>query len=259
MHTVLLVLAAGLAMLLVELRRPGRAFSKVPGWLPRAVALTLVQAGISFIAASTWDRWMPGWRVWSAGGHGIVIDALAGYVTITFVYYWWHRARHEVPVLWRWMHQVHHSATRIEVLTSFYKHPIEIAVNGVLSSLLLYVLLGLEPGPAALAVTFAGLGELFYHWNVKTPYWMGFVFQRPESHCVHHQRGRHTGNFSDLPLWDLLFGTFENPREAPDRCGFGPEIEQRLPELLLGSSIGTIRAGLKDNPVDGHTTPSRRG
>jgi sterol desaturase/sphingolipid hydroxylase (fatty acid hydroxylase superfamily) len=147
-----------------------------------------------------------------------------------------------MPLLWRWFHQVHHSATRIEVVTSFYKHPLEIVANGVLSSLILYVVLGLEAAPAGFAVTLTGLAEIFYHWNVKTPYWLGFIFQRPESHCVHHQRAHHTQNFSDLPLWDMLFGTFHNPRVAPEKCGFGPEAERQLPEMLLGRRIHPQRS-----------------
>jgi len=46
----------------------------------------------------------------------------------------WHRARHESDFLWRWLHQVHHSPVRIEIMTTFYKHPVEQLVNGVLSS-----------------------------------------------------------------------------------------------------------------------------
>jgi sterol desaturase/sphingolipid hydroxylase (fatty acid hydroxylase superfamily) len=221
-------------MLLWERRRPGRRFATVPGWLPRAIVLNVAQGVIAFVASVTWDRWLPGLALWDVGGESVIADALVGYVTLTFVYYWWHRARHEVPFLWRWFHQAHHSATRVEVLTSFYKHPAEMAANGLLSSLVLFVLLGLEPAAAALAVTLTGLAELFYHWNVRTPYWLGFFLQRPESHCVHHRRGHHASNFSDLPIWDLLFGTFHNPRTAPEECGFGPDIERRLPELLLG-------------------------
>ena len=63
------------------------------------------------------------------------------YFVATFVFYWWHRWRHEVPILWRWLHQLHHSPQRIEVITSFYKHPLEIAVNSVLSTAIVFVLL----------------------------------------------------------------------------------------------------------------------
>lgn len=237
MNTVLVVLGCGLGMLVWELRRPGRRFAGVPGWLPRAVLLNIAQGVVAFVASATWDRWMPGLALWHAGGQSVIADALVGYVALTFIYYWWHRARHEVPLLWRWFHQIHHSATRVELLSSFYKHPVEMAANGLLSSLVLFVLLGLEPAAAGLAATLTGLAELFYHWNVRTPYWLGFFLQRPESHCVHHKSGHHTSNFSDLPIWDLLFGTFDNPRVAPEECGFGLDIEQRLPELLLGRRL----------------------
>ena len=83
----------------------------------------------------------------------------------------------------------------------------------------------------------SGLAELFYHWNVRTPHWLGYVFQRPESHCVHHQDGLHAYNYADLPVWDVVFGTFHNPRDWQARCGFGPQGEGRLVEMLSGVDI----------------------
>ena len=56
-------------------------------------------------------------------------------------------------------------------------------------------------------------------------------------HCVHHQAGRHRNNYSDLPLWDLLFGTFENPKRAPERCGFTEQRERSLAAMLLGRDL----------------------
>jgi sterol desaturase/sphingolipid hydroxylase (fatty acid hydroxylase superfamily) len=158
------------------------------------------------------------------------------------VYYWWHRARHEIPFLWRWFHQVHHSPQRIEIITSFYKHPFELIVNGALSSLLLFAVAGVSPAAGAVAVTITGLAELFYHWNVRTPYWLGFLFQRPESHCIHHRDGWHRSNFADLPLWDMLFGTFDNPRDFASACGFGPEREPLLGDMLLGRDVNAPRS-----------------
>ena len=95
-----------------------------------------------------------------------------------------------------------HSPQRLETITSFYKHPIELVMNGVLSSFVLYVLCGLSLAPAALAVLLTGVAELFYHWNVRTPHWLGFLVQRPESHCRHHEGTGQPLNYSDLPLWD---------------------------------------------------------
>jgi sterol desaturase/sphingolipid hydroxylase (fatty acid hydroxylase superfamily) len=230
----LITLCAAAVMIVVELRRPGRSWPQVRGWWARAALLNGFQAAIAWLGPASWDRWMSGRRPWTADALGTTAGALLGYLVITFVYYWWHRARHQVPFLWRWVHQVHHSPQRIEILTSFYKHPIEIVLNGLLSSAICYFVVGLGPAATTQAVLLSGLAELFYHWNVRTPYWLGFVFQRPESHCVHHQQGLHRGNYSDLPLWDWMFGTLDNPRHWDARCGFRPEHEARLGAMLAG-------------------------
>jgi len=232
-----IVFVAALVMVAVEVTRPGRAWPQVAGWWLRAALLNGVQVGAVFLAGFLWDRWFAEHRPWSADQLGTVGGAIVGYLAITFVFYWWHRWRHEFGFLWRWFHQVHHSAQRIEVVTSFYKHPLEIVADSVLCSAVLYLGVGVGPQAAAGAVLLAGLAELVYHWNVKTPYWLGFVFQRPESHCVHHQEGVHSFNYADLPLWDMLFGTFRNPRHFDARCGLGAANEHRLPEMLAGVDV----------------------
>ena len=237
MSMVVVVLLAALLMLAVERIAPGQPLPRVPHWLARAIALNSVQVAMVFVSGVTWDRWFPGHSLVDASGLGTAGGALLGYLAITFVYYWWHRARHEIPLLWRWVHQVHHSAQRLEVATSFYKHPLEIALNGLLSSAILFVLVGVSPAAASLAVLATGIAELFYHWNVSTPHWLGFFIQRPESHRVHHQFGRHRNNYSDLPVWDMLFGTFENPRVAPPACGFDTQKELALGRMLLGRDV----------------------
>src|SRR3989442_1362182 len=84
-------------------------------------------------------------------------------------------------------------------------------------------------------------GVAWGQWMIQHRLWsadgLGFIFQRPESHCVHHQEGVHWYNFADLPLWDMLFGTFRNPRQWQARCGFGPEREHRLFDMLAGVDV----------------------
>jgi sterol desaturase/sphingolipid hydroxylase (fatty acid hydroxylase superfamily) len=242
MGIALLVLVVGFVMMGVEAWRPGQMWPRVAGWWARAIALNGVQVAAVFLAGKAWNGWMLRHRSWSAEGLGVVAGGILGYLAITFVYYWWHRWRHDLPLLWRWFHQVHHSPQRIEIVTSFYKHPFEIVANSILSSAIVYLAVGLGPGAAAVAVALSGLAELFYHWNVRTPVWVGYVFQRPESHRVHHQEGLHSFNYSDIPLWDMLFGTFRNPRVWNARCGFGPEGEHRLFEMLRGVDIHAATA-----------------
>lgn len=237
MSTVGWVLGVALLAFGVERLIPGRKFPRVEGWWARAIALNGVQVAIAWLAGTAWDGWMLRHRPWSADGLGVLGGAAVGYLVITFIYYWWHLARHKIPFLWRWFHQLHHSPQRIEIITSFYKHPIEILVNGLLSSAILYWIVGVGAPAAALAVLVTGIAELFYHWNVRTPYWLGFLIQRPESHCVHHQRDHHRSNYADLPLWDWLFGTLDNPKAWDARCGFEPPAEARIGAMLLGRDL----------------------
>jgi sterol desaturase/sphingolipid hydroxylase (fatty acid hydroxylase superfamily) len=110
-------------------------------------------------------------------------------------------------------------------------------IDSVISSIVLYLVIGLNPVAASLAMGLSGVAELVYHWNVRTPHWLGYVFQRPESHLIHHQKGLHDYNYADLPLWDLMFGTFRNPVEWNARCGFGDERERHVFQMLLGRDL----------------------
>ncbi len=235
----IIVVSCALVMMLVERLAPGRTLPRVQGWWMRAMLVSGIQAGAVLLAGIVWDPWMQTHRLWSVDSWGFWPCVLVGYVSITFVYYFWHRARHEVPFLWRVFHQLHHSPQRIEIITSFYKHPLEILANSVLSSAILYLIVGVNPEVASVAVLLTGLAELFYHFNIRTPHWVGYLIQRPESHCLHHKKGHHTKNFSDLPVWDMLFGTFENPRENEIPTGFSPANESRLWEMLLTRDVST--------------------
>lgn len=236
MDPVIVVAGAAVLLVLLERSKPGARQPHVPGWLARVALLNAFQIGVVYIGVISWDRWLPQLRLWNGAALGMLLGAALGYFVVTFVYYWWHRARHEVSWLWRWFHQVHHSPQRIEVITSFYKHPFELLANGFLSSAILYVLVGLPASTASIVVAITGVAELIYHCNIRTPYWLGFIFQRPESHRRHHETGHHRHNFSDLPLWDMLFGTFDNPRENPTACGFRGTRETQLLRMLLGRS-----------------------
>lgn len=236
MNPVIVVAASAVLLIAAEQLAPGVRQPRVKGWIARVALLNAAQLAVVYLGAITWDRWLPQLQLWDSDALGAVPRIALGYVAITFVYYWWHRARHESPFLWQWFHQVHHSPARIEVITSFYKHPFELLANGVLSSLILHVLVGLSPANASVVVAITGVAELIYHCNIRTPYWLGFLFQRPESHRRHHQLGHHSNNYSDLPLWDLLFGTFDNPRHNPAECGFGGARERQLLRMLLGRS-----------------------
>ena len=244
MGAILVIIGIGALMCGIETINPGRLWPKVPGWYGRALFLNFAQFLIVCTASRAWNVWfakLPLIRIEQYVG--AVTAGFIGYFLITFIFYWWHRARHEINFLWVRLHQIHHSAQRLEVLTAFYKNPLEILCNSMMMSIVLYCFLGMSPIAAGITTLLTGLGELFYHWNVKTPYWVGFIFQRPESHCIHHKRGWHTQNYSDLPIWDMLFGTFHNPKSFEKLCGFKDNRESRLLEMLLGRDVNPSTKG----------------
>jgi sterol desaturase/sphingolipid hydroxylase (fatty acid hydroxylase superfamily) len=240
---ILIVVAVAAAMIAVEALRPGRRWPRVRGWWLRALAVNAGQAGGVYLAGMTWDPWFRRHQLMSVASLGPVAEIAIGYAAFVLLLYWSHRARHHVGFLWRWMHQMHHSPQRIEILTAFYKHPLEIVAESMLAAALLYLCLGVLPRGVLVISIVSGVAGLFYHWNIATPRWLGYVVQRPESHCVHHQTGVHAYNYSELPLVDMLFGTFRNPARFDGRCGFGPRGETAIGGLLLGRDVGTQRAG----------------
>ena len=75
---------------------------------------------------------------------------------------------------------------------------------------------------------------VFQHAGVRTPGWLGALIQRPESHAIHHQQGVHAYNYADLPLWDMVFGTYRNPQTALPRApvGFYDGASSRIVDML---------------------------
>jgi sterol desaturase/sphingolipid hydroxylase (fatty acid hydroxylase superfamily) len=166
-----------------------------------------------------------------------------GVLCITFVGYWWHRAEHRFNWIWRATHQLHHSPTRVDLLGAFYTHPLEVVLKVCISTLIGSFVLGLAPLAASAMGLTSALLSLFQHWNIHTPQWLGYLVQRPESHARHHASGVQTRNFSDLPLWDIVFGTFANPHAFNGKVGLGLGLNgnaatPRVWDLLLMRDAG---------------------
>ena len=217
---------------------PGWPLPQVRTWPLRVILVNGVQLGVILLAGLSWERWLSSASVFHLSEHvSPATGGLIAYFIATFVFYWWHRWRHEYSFLWLGFHQIHHSPQRLEVITSFYKHPGEMIVNSILGSLLVYTFLGLSLEAGAIYTLCTALGEFFYHTNVRTPRWVGFFFQRPEMHRIHHQYSRHKNNYGDITWWDMLFGTYENPKAWAQTCGFDDAKEQQLIRMLAYKDV----------------------
>lgn len=246
MNLLFIIVTIGLALIVTERIFPDRVLPHVKGWWSRVLLVNLMQFFIVLLGMFTWDVWFQSHQSYIIVGLPDFVLGFIAYLAITFIFYWWHRARHESYFLWVVLHQLHHSASRLETITSFYKHPLEIFINSLLMGTISYLLLGLNVEAVAWSVLYSSIGEYIYHMNIKTPHTLGYFFQRPEMHKIHHKTGVHYNNFSDLPLWDMLFGTYENPKERQaENCGFCEEKEKHFKEILTCKNVN--KPYIKDN------------
>lgn len=233
----MLVVASTSLFLVWERLWPGRGLPNSAGWYVRALLINFMQLGITLVTGQLWLSLFA--DVSLLGLHRLqapVLEGFVGWFVGTFVFYWWHRLRHRNG-FWLVFHQIHHSASRIEVLTSFYKHPVEILTNAFLTALILFPVLGVSLLASFWYNFFAATGEYFYHANVRTPRWLRYLIQTPELHSVHHEYDVHAYNYADLPLWDRLFGTYKDATGFTDRCGFPAGAEQRLGAMLMFKDV----------------------
>jgi sterol desaturase/sphingolipid hydroxylase (fatty acid hydroxylase superfamily) len=225
----LLVPATYLLMLAIESVWPARAFPPRKGWRWLGIFFLLLIATVGTVVPLLIDpAWLSAHRWLDGSSLGIVGGVLVGWFVLSGVMYVYHRTVHTLPLLWRLTHQMHHSPQRVDISGAVLFHPLEMVIQVLLQLFVTVIVLGLHPVAAALTAYVAAFYGMFQHWNIRTPAWIGYAIQRPEAHCVHHRRGMHAYNYGDLPLWDLLAGTFRNPREFKGECGFDDGAERRL-------------------------------
>lgn len=220
------------ALIAWEAFAPARKLPSVRGWIARGLGSFAVYFYLSSYLPLLWDRYLEPYQLLDLSALGTLGGAIIGVLLYELGVYVWHRSMHRFDALWRGFHQMHHSAERVDTFGAFYFSPMDMIGWTALWSLCLVLLVGITPAAATatfLATAFLGI---FQHTNIRTPRWLGYVVQRPESHSVHHQKGLHYFNFSDLPLWDLVFGTFRNPQKYSEEQGFYPGASARVFEMI---------------------------
>lgn len=225
----------------LEAAFPARRLPRIPGHRVRGVVLLLtfflVSSYLPYLAAP----WLERLRLFDASGLGTWWGALAATLLYQAIGYAYHRSLHASDWLFRLVHQAHHSAERLDAPSAFFFGPLDMVGWTLVSTIALSVV-GLTPGATVVFVLFGGFLSTFQHANLKTPRWLGYLIQRPESHSHHHARGVHRNNYADLPVFDLLFGTFHNPREFAPATGYYDGASARLWELWLGRDVTAPRA-----------------
>ncbi len=240
----LLVPVTYFVFLVTERLWPARQFPPRPGWQWIGIGfLVLVMTISTVVPLLVPGEWLAQHRLFDGTGLGVAGGTLVGIVVLEGVVYAWHRSAHTLGVLWRGFHQMHHGPQRVDIAGSLVFHPTEIVVQTLLQLAVTVIVLGLDPLAAALTGYFVAFNSFFQHWNVRTPQWIGYLIQRPEAHCVHHRLGLHYYNFADLTAWDMLFGTFRNPREFRGECGFAAGADRKMGPMLAFADVNAPNYG----------------
>lgn len=228
----LAILALYLLLMAWEALFPARPLPEIRFWRIKGIAAFFFYFFLSTYLPLWYGRWLPTGQLVDLSGMQIIPAALAGILIYELGLYLWHRAMHRNNLLWRVFHQMHHSAERLDTFGAFYFSPFDMIGFTLLGTVCFSLLLGLPAAAITIVLLVTNFLAIFQHANIHTPVWLGYIFQRPESHAVHHGRGIHAFNYSDLPLFDLAFGTFRNPREFVAETGFYNGASERVGDML---------------------------
>jgi sterol desaturase/sphingolipid hydroxylase (fatty acid hydroxylase superfamily) len=224
--------------LVLEAMVPARPLPRVRGWLLKGLAFYVVVAGLNAVLPALAIAALGDQSLFHLQSLGTFGGAAVAVVASDFLSYWAHRGLHSHPFVWRWTHQLHHSAERMDMAGCAFFHPFDILAQQIIPSIAIATVLGLTPMAAAVSGLAGYLLGITPHLNVRTPAWLGYVFQRPEMHAVHHQRGVHAYNYGVLAWSDMLFGTWRNPKEFPaGDFGFWNGASAKVGAMLLGRDV----------------------
>lgn len=233
----LIVLSMYAGLMVWEAFAPARKLPKISHWKLRGLISFFVFFFVSSYLPIWLDPLLSPYMLLDLSGLGTLGGILVGILSYQLVFYTYHRSVHKFDPLWRVFHQMHHSAERVDTYGAFFFSPAEMISFTVLGSFVFAFLMGLNPHAITTIILLLNFLSIFQHANIRTPRWLGYIVQRPESHSAHHGRGIHKGNYADLPVWDILFGTFYNPKNYENETGFYDGASSRMKDMLLFKDI----------------------
>jgi sterol desaturase/sphingolipid hydroxylase (fatty acid hydroxylase superfamily) len=222
-----LVLAAGCAVLLLERRRPARAYVE-------AVAVhtsrNLVIAGIAAATVQAVEApvVMPLARTVARRRGGLTgairplwLRDVVAVLLLDYTLYLWHSLVHRVPWLWRF-HLVHHVDLDLDASTGLRFHAGELAASVPWRAAQI-VAIGVSPRALTAWQSLTIASVLFHHSNARLSAQaeglLSWIIATPRMHAIHHSidPDQLQTNFSSgLALWDRLHGTFRLDSEPQD-------------------------------------------
>lgn len=244
LSTYLPIVAAALAILLLEIRFPYRLDWRPAGGEVKTdlLFMALVQLAlpplVSFLFVSLLIEparaldlpiaalWPHRWPVWT--------QALLMVLVVDLLRYWLHRLSHTNATLWR-LHAVHHSVQQLYWLNTGRFHPVEKVLQMSLDSLP-FLLMGVDERVLALYYVAYATNGFFQHSNIALRYGvLNYLVGSAETHRWHHSRRVQDSNNNygnTLIVWDVAFATWFLPKDR-EFAELGL-LDDRFPTSFLG-------------------------
>jgi len=216
---------------------PARQLPHIKYWKIKGIIFFFVFFYLSTYLPLWYAAWLPTSQFFDLSGINPILAGIIGVLLYELGMYVWHRCMHKSNWLWKIFHQMHHSAERLDTYGAFYFSPFDMLGFTLLGTICFSFIAGLAPQSITIILLVTNFLSIFQHANIRTPVWLGYIVQRPESHAVHHARGVHAYNYSDLPLFDILLGTFRNPKNYVEETGFYNGASNRIGDMLLFKDI----------------------
>lgn len=213
------VTAFALALFLLERRFPLRRATRP---LIGRLWVNLTFAVVAFVTVSVTVRpaaeAMLGWTGQNAFGLAQVpvipepLRPILAFLLMDLTFYWWHRANHRIPLLWRF-HNVHHLDPDLDVSTAVRFHFGELAFSSAFRVVQI-ALIGPTLWGYLLYETVFQAGTLFHHANVRLALraerLLVLLIVTPRMHGIHHSQVQDetNSNYSTVfSVWDRLHCT----------------------------------------------------
>ncbi len=233
----LIIIAIYAGLMIWEALFPARPLPTVKYWKLKGFIFFVLFFYLSSYLPLIWDGYLAAYQLIDLTGLGTIWGALIGVLLYQLGVYVWHRSMHKSDVLWKVFHQMHHSVERVDTYSAFIFSPMDMIGFTALGSFLLVLVAGFSPQAATVIILVNTFFSMFQHSNIRTPAWLGYIVQRPEAHVLHHARGIHAYNYGDITIYDMLFGTWKNPRNFDYENGFYMGASSRISDMLLFKDV----------------------
>lgn len=253
---VMIVLAVLLGFVVLEIiftrffQKPGQKRSDaIVEIISTGTLLVITQPAVLVMAAMLAAFVAPGaggviadWPIWAKLALLLVFDDMTQY--------WWHRASHSTPWLYK-LHRPHHNAEYLSIRVVYRNNLFYyLLMPGIwFSGVLLYLGVGWVYGAyliVKLSVIYGAHSDVRWDEPLYKIKWLSpimWVIERtistPATHSAHHGKYKadgitnYKGNFGNLLFfWDVLFGTAKITRRYPAEMGV-----ENLPETSIGEQL----------------------